>query len=77
MTDINVIVKLVNQYDDGKHTIATPGTLQFFESCYVNECVRRGLAAGRLSEAEMKAAKKWLDPEYEPKPKPKTLVHFF
>ena len=76
MTDINVIVKLVNLYGDAKHVIATPATLPFFEAAYVTSCVKGALASGRLSEYEMGAAKQWLDPQWVPKAKPKTLVRF-
>lgn len=76
MIDIHAIVKIVNLYGDGKHTIATPATLQFFEAPYVNGCVQRALAGGRLSEADLATAKQWLNPQWKPKAKPKTLVRF-
>lgn len=77
MIDLNVIVKLVNLHGDGKHAVATLGTLQFFDAGYINECIKRGLATGRYSFADMETAKRWLNPSRpeRPKPKPKVLHH--
>lgn len=76
MTDLSIIAKLVNRFGDGKHVIATPGTLQFFEDAYITRCIHKALQSGRLSFADMAEAKQRLDPDYRPKRKPKTLVHY-
>lgn len=77
--DLSVIAKIVNLYGDGKHAIATAGTLPFFSTAYVERCIRRALDSGRLSYPDMEEVKCWLDPKRVrvARPKPKTLVHFF
>ena len=77
MIDLKVIVKLVNQYSDHSHVVATSSNLKFFEAPYINECLRRGLASGRMSNLEIETAKRWLEPSWEPPKRPaKVLKHW-
>ncbi len=75
MIDLNLIAEIVNKFGDHQHPVASSSNLQFFETPYVTQCVNKALASGRLSETGMTMAKKWLDPDYKPKPKRKTLVY--
>lgn len=60
--NIELIVRVVNQFGDHSHPEATTSNLIFFEAPYVNECVKRALASGRLSNEGILEAKYWLDP---------------
>ncbi len=79
MNDLNLIVQIVNKFGDHAHPEATVSNLVFFETPYIQTCIKKALASGRLSEAGMEAAKHFLDPNRPTgrKRKPKTLVHYY
>lgn len=75
--NLSVIVQIVNKFGDHEHPEASVSNLIFFETSYVTACVKKALTSGRLSEAGIDEAKRWLDPKRPAKkPKPKTLVFY-
>jgi hypothetical protein len=76
MPNLDLIAQIINKFGDHEHPEASASNLIFFETPYVTACIQKALASGRLSEAGMAEAKRWLDPGYKPKAKRKTLVRW-